>query len=109
MILILSHAFGPSLICDLFRRLHHFKIKGQRCSLYCKSFFHKTYSQGGCALSGWWCQQFGDEGTVLLQAFEVNGLVVSGAVLPHAPEHFQPAFAQTAQCAGMTVPTFTFG
>src|SRR6266850_400045 len=85
------------------------KSKRHRCSLYCNSFFHKTYSQGGCALRGLKCQEFGDEGSVLLQALEMDGLVIGSAVLPHAPEYFQPSFTQATQCAGMAVPIFTFG
>src|ERR1051326_2157803 len=39
----------------------------------------------------------------------MKGFVIDGAVLPHAPQYFLPAFAQTAQRAGMAMPLFAFG
>ena len=46
---------------------------------------------------------------MLLNGFEVFGFIIGGMVLPHPPEHLQPALAQAAQGAGMVMAFVTFG
>lgn len=65
----------------------------QRCSLGCKWLFHESYSYG----FGLWCREDLDHpGAVFLLVTRVQVAVVSRPVLPHFPEHFQPAMARAA-------------
>ena len=45
----------------------------------------------------------------MFEGVEVFAFVVSGVVLPHAPEQFEPAFAQATEGAGVVVTVVAFG
>ena len=56
-------------------------------------FFIRVIHKWGGRLGGLVLEFWPDKGAVLLEGFEVLGLIVSCMVLPHAPEDFEPALA----------------
>ena len=54
-------------------------------------------------------QSLPNERAVLLERSQVCGLVIRSVILPHPPEHLQPAFAQAAQSTGMVMALVPFG
>jgi len=46
---------------------------------------------------------------VVLEGSKVLGLIIRSVILPHAPEHLEPALAQATQSAGMVVAVVLFG
>ena len=85
------------------------KLKLRRCSLFYKWLFHKSYSQTGCGLWNLVLEGLPHEGAASLEGSEVFGLIIGSMVLPHPPEHFEPAFAHAAQSTGVVMALVPFG